>query len=61
MGKRVDHMGIWGTSIRGRRNSQYKSLKAGICLVYSRNIKEPEQVEQTDYLHKNCHKTYTNL
>ena len=61
VGKRVDHMDIWGTSIPGRRNSQYKSLKAGICLVYSRNIKEPEHVEQTDYLHKNCHKTYTNL
>lgn len=31
-------MDIWGTSIPGRRNSQCKAPKAGICLVYWRNL-----------------------
>lgn len=41
----VDHMDILGTSTPGKRNSEGKGLRAGICLIYSRNLKEPKQLE----------------
>lgn len=47
IGEGADHMDIWGMSSPRSRKSQSKSFRAGNCLVYSRNIKEPGQVQQT--------------